>query len=106
MKQAGLALPYLTKTAPENWTSSCVIIGHLVTALRSQEEFWAADHSACLREGRTVVRKRGVLIEEEALAETLAGGAVQGAHRLRRATKTGAWMTVQPSTVNGTELGA
>ena len=25
---------------------------------------------------------------------------------MRRATKTGAWLTVQPSTVNGTELGA
>ena len=26
--------------------------------------------------------------------------------RLQRATKTGAWLTVQPSTVNGTKLGA
>ena len=34
------------------------------------------------------------------------GGEVQGASRLRQATKTGAWMTVQPSTVNRTELGA
>ena len=25
---------------------------------------------------------------------------------MRQATKTGAWLTVQPSTVNGTELGA
>ena len=43
---------------------------------------------------------------EEALADTLAGGPVQGARRLRRATKTGAWLKVQPYTVNGTELGA
>ena len=34
IKQAGLALPNPTQTAPENWTVSCVITGHLVAALR------------------------------------------------------------------------
>ena len=43
---------------------------------------------------------------EEALADTLEGSPVQVAHRLQQATNTGAWLTVQPSTVNGTELGA
>ena len=36
VKQAGLALPYPTLTAPENWIASCVITGHLVAALRGQ----------------------------------------------------------------------
>ena len=43
-----------------------------------------ADHSACLREGRTVVQKRSVLREEEVLAETLEGALVQGARQMRR----------------------
>ena len=34
VKQAGLELPDLTKTAPENWMASCVITGHLVAVLR------------------------------------------------------------------------
>ena len=34
VKQAGLALPNPDQTAPENWTASCVITGHLVAALR------------------------------------------------------------------------
>ena len=34
------------------------------------------------------------------------GPPVLQARRLQRETKTGAWLTVQPSTVNGTELGA
>ena len=34
VKQAGLALPDLYQTAPEDWTASCVITGHLVAALR------------------------------------------------------------------------
>ena len=36
VKHEGLALPDTTNTAPENWTASCVITGHLVAALRGQ----------------------------------------------------------------------
>ena len=64
-----------------------------------------ADHSDCLQDGRTVVRKRSILLAEESLAENLARSLVQGARQLQLATKTGAWLTVQPSTVHGTELG-
>ena len=52
------------------------------------------------------MQKWSILPAEESLAETLAGAPVQDAHRLRRVTKTGAWLTVKTSTVNGTELGA
>ena len=48
VKQAVLALLDPTLTAPEKWTASCVIIGHLVAALRVHVEFRSADHSACL----------------------------------------------------------
>ena len=105
-KQAGLALPDPTKTATENWTASCVITGHLVAELRGQEEFQMADHLACLQEGRMAVRKWSVLLAEEALTETIARYPVQGTRQLRRVKKTWACITVQPSTVNGTELGA
>ena len=56
VKQAGLALPDPSQTDPENWTASCVITVRLVAELRGQVEFETADHSACLREGRTEVR--------------------------------------------------
>ena len=56
VKQARLALPDPSQTAPENWTASCVITGHLVAALRVQVEFRTADHLACLRVGRMAVR--------------------------------------------------
>ena len=46
VKKAGLALPDPKNTAPENWTASCVITGHLVAALKGQVEFRTADHSA------------------------------------------------------------
>ena len=44
VKQAGLALPDPSQTAPENWTASCVITGNLVAALRGQVEFRTAYH--------------------------------------------------------------
>ena len=34
VKQAGMAITDPVLTAPENWTESCVITGHLVLALR------------------------------------------------------------------------
>ena len=106
LKHAVLDLPDTTKTAHENWMDSCVITGHLVTALRGQEEFRTSDHSTCLLDGRMAVRKCSTLLAEEALEKTLAGAPVQGACRLQQATKTRERLTVQPSTVNGTELGA
>ena len=106
IKQAGLSLPGPSQTAPENWTASCVITGHLVAALRFQVEFRTADHSACLWEGRTAVWQRGQQQAEEALTAVLEGGPVLHASRMQQATKTRACLTVQPSTVNGTELRA
>ena len=76
----GLALPDPTLTASEKWTASCVITGHLVAVLRGQVEFWTTDHWACLREGRTAVWWRSQQRAEEALAATISGGPVQGAH--------------------------
>ena len=52
------------------------------------------------------MRKRNALRLEEALVETLTGAHIQFTRCLLRATKTGAWLTVQLSTFNGTELGA
>ena len=105
VKQAGLALPEPSQTAPENWSVSCVITGHIVAALRVQVEFWTAEHSACLREGQMAVWRRGQRRAEEALTAALEGAPVLHSRQLQQTTKTGAWLTVQPSTFNGTELG-
>ena len=49
--------------------------------------------------------RRGQIRAEEDLTASLEGAPVLHARCLRRATKTGAWLTVHLSTVNGTELG-
>ena len=106
VKQAGLDIPDPVKTALENWTSSCVITVHLVTALRGHAIFRTADHMACLRGGRLAVRHRGGQRAEAALALALEGSPVLQVRRMQRAANTGAWITVVPSTFNGTDLGA
>ena len=100
-----MAIPYMVKTAPENWTASYVITVHLVASLRSQAIFQTADHSACLRRGRLAVRHWGEQRAEEVLMAALKGALVLQACRMRPAAKTGAWLTMLLSTVNGTELG-
>ena len=82
VKQAGLAIPDPVKTAPENWTASCVITGHLVAALRDQAAFRTVDHTACLRGGRLAVRHRGEQRVEAALTAALEGAPVLQARRM------------------------
>ena len=105
VKQAGLALPEPNLKATENWTLSCFITRHLVAALSGHVEFRTADHSAFLQEVWAAVWRRSTQRAEESLAATIAGARVQGVCQLQRATNTRAWLTVQLSTANGTELG-
>ena len=79
VKQAVIYLLDPTKTAPENWTTSCVITGHLVTALRGQTTFWTANHTACLRGGRLAVSHKWELRAEAALTAALEGDPVKQA---------------------------
>ena len=71
VKQAGMALPDPTLTAPENWHASCVITGRLVSALRGQVPFRTADHAACLRDGRAAVCRQNAAKAVESLETTI-----------------------------------
>ena len=73
VKQAGLALPDPTRTAPDNWQASCVITGHLVLALRVQVPFRTVDHVACLRDGRAAVRRKSVAKAMASMEATISG---------------------------------
>ena len=77
-----------------------------MSALRGQVPFRTADHKACLRYGRAAVRRQNIAKAVASPETTIARAPAVVTRWLRRATKTGAWLTVQPSTVNGTELGA
>ena len=73
VKQAGLALPDPMRTALDNWQASCVITGHLVSALRGQVTFRTVDHAACLWGGRVAVRRKSVVKAMASLEVTIFG---------------------------------
>ena len=101
-----MSLPDPTWKVPDNWQASCVITGQLVSALRGQVPFRTEDHATCLQDGRAAVCRQNVDKAMASLETTIAGDPAVVTRQLRQATKTGAWLTVQPSTVNETELGA
>ena len=45
VNQSGIALPDPNLTDVANWTASCVITGHLVSALHGMSDFWSRYHS-------------------------------------------------------------
>ena len=91
VKQAGMALPYPTKTDTENWTASCVITVHLVVEIWGRKEFKTADHTTILPKGRRgCVSRRNVEQLEAALEETLMVAPTLVVCCLCRVNKTGA----------------
>ena len=59
-----------------------------------------------LREVRGEIQRRHIQDSQTALEEAMAGSPALDACRLRQGIKTGAWLTVLLSTVNGTDLGS
>ena len=76
------------------------------TALWGREEFWTADHATILCEGWGWGHRSNVLQSEAELEDTLTGAPASVVCCLRFVTKTEAWLTVQPFTVNGMKMGA
>ena len=106
VKQAGIALPESTQSNGANWRESCVITGHLIEVLRGTAEFWSGDHSLLMGEVRYEIHQRHADAAETALGEDWAAMSTENACLMGRITRKGAWLSVIPSTVNGTELGA
>ena len=57
-------------------------------------------------EGRDEIRLRHNENADTALGEAREAASMEGSHRMGHIMQTGAWLSVLPSTVNGTELGA
>ena len=49
VKPTGIVLPNTTLLASENWMASCVVMGHLVAALRYRIAFRTGDHTLLMR---------------------------------------------------------
>ena len=104
--QAWIALPDPTQTAGENWTAFCVIRGHFVAALRGMAKFRSWDHDLLMGEVNEEIRQKHVEAAETALGEYQSAASKPDARRMGRINRTGAWLSVLSSTVNGAELRA
>ena len=52
VKHVGLAIMDPTLTAQGNWTTLCMVTGHLVMDLHIRFEFWSGDHMQLLTDVR------------------------------------------------------
>ena len=106
VKQSGISLPDPTRTAGGNWMASCVITGHLVAALHGTDELRLVKHALLLVEGREEICQQHAEEADTTLGEAWAAALNTEARRLGQIQRTGVWLSLLLSTVNGTELEA
>jgi hypothetical protein len=106
VKFAGLAIPDPTATAETNWSASTVICGHIIAAIRGTTIYRSADHLSVLKNGKAELRKRSLESSKQAMESILQTLPTGESRTIRRGQQTGAWLSLLPSTVNGTELSA
>ena len=85
--------------------TSCVVTGYLVSSIWCRIDLKTGEHALLLREVHSDIRCRNVQNSQADLEEAMAAAPALEAHKLRRRTKTGAWLNLLPSTVNRTDIG-
>jgi hypothetical protein len=91
IRWAGLAIPDPTTSAQPNYEASILLCSHILAAFLGVDVFRSTDHAA----------------KSESSLNNLASKMSCNNHRtILRGKETGQWLSVLPSTVNGTELSA
>ena len=103
-KQPGTALPDPTSTSESNFQASASMTSYLVEAMGGGQPFRSVDHMLHMLDTRQATRKAKVEAAEASLAALLEPLPKARSRTLARANVTCWWLSVLPSTVNGTEL--
>ena len=108
VKHAGLAIPNPTQTADDNYRTSSLVCSHLVQAIQldSEVEFSSVDHIATRNVVLNALADEKAEQMKTALESVLSTLDPDTARTIRRGKLCGQWLSVMPSTVNGTELSA
>ena len=93
-----------TKSADSNYQASILISSHLLKALRHGEGFRSVDHRSTIAVCKSELVTRNKATNEKALASILSGVSCDDRRTILRGKDTGRWLSITPSTVNGTEL--
>jgi hypothetical protein len=93
-----------TTAAESNWKAPTLTCGHLVAALCRTTDFRSEDHSATMQSGKAELQKRNQVSRNEKLVTILRPMRAEKSQTICRGKDTGAWLSVLPSTLNGTAL--
>ena len=101
-----MALPDPTLTADDNHSTSSLVCGHLVQAMRSDCDvtYSSVDHISTRKEVVAAVKERQAVKYEAKLKEITSKLDPDTARMVKRGRLCGQWLSVMPLTVNGTEL--
>ena len=106
VKWAGLANPDPTTSAQPNYESSILLCSHILAAFRGVDEFRSTDHTKVIREVKAELKLRNAAKNESCLKDLTSKMSHLNKRTILRGKETGQWLSVLPSTVNGTELSA
>ena len=104
VKRGGLGILDPTQAAAHNYATSQECCGELVESLVQREGLNYAAHRLCVRLGSWSAQLERAKREEKAMTGRMGAGSKSGKHKLMRSMETGAWLTVVPDSLNGTEL--
>jgi len=106
VKHAGLAIPNPTQSAEKNFEASTLITSHLTAALRGVEVFRSAAHASVVSRVKAELKERNKVFNDSKLNQIASQLPCDDRRTILRGKDTGQWLSVLPSTVNGTELSA
>jgi hypothetical protein len=106
VKFAGLALPDPTASSEDNYEGSPLVCSHILAAFRGIESFSSADHQSLRKAVTAEIKTRRSDKQDSTLSTILADLDYDTRRTILRGKETGQWLSVMPSTLNGTELSA
>jgi hypothetical protein len=92
IKFAGLTLPDPTASSEGNYEASTLVCSHILEAFRGTESFSSADHQSLRKAVTAEIKTRHLDYDTR--------------RTILRGKETGQWLSVMPSTLNGTKLSA
>jgi hypothetical protein len=106
VKHAGMAIPDPTKSAKSNYEASSLVTSHLFAALTGSKAFRSQEHVAVMTDVKSEVKSRKQTTDDRTLKSILSKLPCDVSRAIARGKKTGQWLSVMPSTINGTDLAA
>jgi hypothetical protein len=106
VKFAGLALPNPSASSEGNYEASTLVCSHILAAFRGTESFSSADHQSLCKAATAEIKARWSDKQDLTLSTVLADLDCGTRRTILRGKETGLWLSIKPSTLNGTELSA